>query len=246
MKSSFCLLCLLFLLIGCQNQDKLTFEPIRIESNAADNCSIRITIPKAIDDTKLARVVNRALEEEVISLLHFDEAARVSDIPTAITSFTSGFETLQKRYQDETTPWEARIEAVVSYENAAVLTIALDAFIFTGGAHGYSSERLLNFDKSKGNELENWQLFKDSLGFQQMAELQFRTKEKIPTGQSINHTGFMFEEDVFHLPENMGFTEKGLKLLYNQYEISSFADGALEMVLPYDEVQKFLAPDLKL
>lgn len=246
MKSSICFICMLLLLIGCQNHDKLTFEPVLIQSESNVNCTIQIKIPQAIDDTKLARVVNTALREEVISLLHFDEESEVSDINTAMASFESGFEILQQRYADETTPWEAKIDAEITFENASILSIALNAFLFTGGAHGYSSEHFLNFDKIEGHELENWQLFKNSEAFQHLAESKFRAQENIPPDKPINHTGFMFEEDSFYLPENIGFTEKGLTLLYNQYEISSFADGTLELVLPFEEIQKFMATETKL
>lgn len=246
MKSSICFICTLLLLIGCQNHDKLTFEPVLIQSEDSDNCSIQIKIPQAIEDTKLARVINTALREEVISLLHFDEESEVSDINAAMASFKSGFEILQQRYADETTPWEAKIDAEVTFENASILSVALNAYIFTGGAHGYSSERFLNFDKVQGDELENWQLFKNYEEFQQLAELKFRAQEHIPADKPINYTGFMFEEDSFYLPENIGFTKDGLTLLYNQYEVSSFADGILELVLPFEEVQKFVVPEIKL
>ena len=240
MRFSFCFF--LFLLFGCQNEDKLTFEPYHIETEACVDCTkINISLPKAINQGKLARTINTALREEVISLLHFDDESEVLDIETAITSFKAGFLVLQERYEDETTPWEAKIDSEITFEDSSLLTIALDAYIFTGGAHGYTSKRFLNFDKVKGVELENWQLFKDGLAFQKLAERKFRTKEKIPLDKPINYTGFMFEQDSFYLPENIGFTEKGIKLLYNQYEVSSFAEGTIELVLPHTEIKKYLA-----
>ena len=42
----------------------------------------------------------------------------------------------------------------------------------------------------------------------------------------------MFEEDRFSLPENLGFTPGGLELLYNPYEVASYADGPISLVLP--------------
>ena len=161
MKSSNILFLVLLLLISCQNEDKLTFEPYRIETGVCATCTkINISIPKAIDENKLAHTINATLREEVITLLHFDDELEVSDIDTAVASFESGFSRLQKKYEDETTPWEAKIDSEITFENKALLTISLDAYIFTGGAHGYTSKRFLNFDKIKGVELENWQLFK--------------------------------------------------------------------------------------
>jgi hypothetical protein len=55
----------------------------------------------------------------------------------------------------------------------------------------------------------------------------------------------MFEKDHFYLPENIGFTEKGIKLLYNQYEVASYADGPIELTLPYKDIRKFLSGNIK-
>lgn len=246
MKPSYCVFLLFLFLIGCQNESKLTFEPYLVETEPCDNCpKIDISLPKAIDNNRLARTINTALQEEVISLLHFDDESEITDINSVIKSFGKGFLDLQERYEDETTPWEAKIDSKITFEDSHILTIVLDAYIFTGGAHGYTSKRFLNFDKVKGAELENWQLFKDSIAFRNLAERKFRAKENIPQDKPINYTGFMFEQDSFYLPENIGFTEKGMKLLYNQYEVSTFAEGTIELVLPYQEVQKFLKLKVK-
>jgi hypothetical protein len=55
----------------------------------------------------------------------------------------------------------------------------------------------------------------------------------------------MFEKDSFYLPENIGFTKEGVKLLYNQYEVASYADGTIELTLPYNEVKKYLSTKIK-
>ena len=70
------------------------------------------------------------------------------------------------------TSWEAKIEGKITFENPVLLTIELNTYLFTGGAHGYTSRRFLNFDKTKGKELENWQLFRDRVDFEKFAELK--------------------------------------------------------------------------
>lgn len=181
------------------------------------------------------------MREEVISLLSYEEEQLVTDIPDALSSFNLGFEELSKMFPNETMPWEARIKGDVIFENRELLTIGLSSYIFTGGAHGYGSTRFLNFDKSGGEELESKMLFKNLEKFQEYAETKFRIQENIPAQESINSTGFMFEQDSFYLPENIGFTREGLILLYNPYEVASYADGTIELTLPLDEVKKFLA-----
>lgn len=241
MKYLFSSLVLALLLLGCKNENKLTFEPKSMESEVCSNCpEVTIQIPKALDKTKIAETINTALKEEVISLLLYDDELDVSTVQDAIVSFKNGYLELQKLYSDETTKWEASIQGEVTYEDKNLLTIVLNTYLFTGGAHGYTSKQFLNFEKNKAIELDNSELFKDEADFRSFAESIFRKKEQIPQGESINATGFMFEKGSFHLPENIGFTEEGLTLLYNPYEVASFADGTIELVLPHTEVKKYL------
>jgi len=234
------LLCVISL-FSCKNENTLTFEPFLLEKATCTNCpKVSIDIPKAIEKNKISGIINTALEEEIISLLLYDDEIEVASIQEAIASFKKGFHELQELYTDETSIWEATINGVISYENASIITVELNTYIFTGGAHGYTSVRLLNFNKKMGSELENEELFKNSTDFQKYAEAKFRNQENILQDIPINDTGFMFDNNSFYLPENIGYTEKGLKLIYNQYEVASYADGTIELILPYDEIKKFL------
>ena len=88
--------------------------------------------------------------------------------------------------------------------------------------------------------METMELFKDPLEFQSFAEGKFRDQEKIPVNGSINATGFMFEDDKFYLPENIGFTQEGLQLFYEQYEVASYADGPIILTLKFKELEPYL------
>ena len=232
------------LLLGCQKkEDRLTFKPLVLtEEDCADCPKVSIAIPQAVQRTRTASTVNTALREEIISQLLFDEDIEVLNLEDALLSFKNGYTELKNLYAEETTPWEAQIEGKVVYEDETLLTLQLNSYIFTGGAHGYSAQRFLNFDKKRGVELENWQLFQNRKGFQQFVEAKFREQEAIPKDASINQTGLMFESNRFYLPENIGFTEEGIQLLYNPYEVASYADGPIVLTLPFKEVEPFLAP----
>ncbi|MDG1871842.1 MAG: RsiV family protein, partial [Flavobacterium sp.] len=82
--------------------------------------------------------------------------------------------------------------------------------------------------------------FKNYKEFEAFAEKKFRFQFKIPANHGINATKFMFEDDKFQLPLNMFFTDKGLLLYYNRYEIASYADGPQELLLTYDELKGYL------
>ncbi|MBT9187202.1 DUF3298 and DUF4163 domain-containing protein [Zobellia russellii] len=234
---------ILFLaLVGCQNENKLTFETLKLDETRCSECpSVEINIPKAIEDSKIATNINNAINEEIIETLNYDDELEATTIKDAVESFSNGYWELKKLYPEEATSWEAKIEGSVSYEDADFLTVELNSYIFTGGAHGYSSQHFLNFDKNKGKELENWEIFKDREDFEKFAEEKFRNQEHIPLDGPINSTGFMFERDMFYLPENIGFTEEGIKLLYNPYEVASYADGPIVLTLSFADAKPYLA-----
>lgn len=247
MKKTPYLIFLLLIAFGCENGNNLTFEPMELQGENCKDCpNIEINVPKALDDTAVAKTINRSLEEEMISLLSFgDGEEEITGIQSAMTSFTDSFKELNERFPDETPSWEAKINGTIVYEDPQMITIQVESYTYTGGAHGYGSTSYLNFDKQSGAELENWELFEDLEGFEKFAETKFRIQEDIPQDENINATGFMFDGDVFHLSNNMGYTKDGFQLIYNQYEVASYADGPIVLVLPYNEINLYLKQKVK-
>lgn len=230
------------LLCSCVSDEKLTFNTEHFSNEACEECAIvDIELPVPTQNRKIGRTISNSMNEEVIALLLFEEKKSIRTIPQAINSFESGYKDLIREFPDESIPWEARIKGEVIYENQHLISIRLNSYLFTGGAHGYGSTHFLNFNKKNGEELGRNDLIKNRDKFEEFAEMKFRKQESIPDGASINSTGFMFDRDDFYLPENIGFTEEGLQLLYNPYEVASYADGVIELTLPYKEVQEFLA-----
>jgi len=232
-------------LISCQTESKLTFEPVQLQGENCEGCpKIEINIPNALDDSPVSEAINRSFHEEIISILSFTEDKTIDSADKALQSFTDSYKELKVKFPDEV-QWEAKIDGEVVYEDENIITLVLNSYSFTGGAHGYASTSFLNFDKRKGTELENWELFDDLDGFEDFAETKFRIQEKIPQDANINATGFMFEGDSFHLANNIGYTKEGIQLIYNQYEVASYADGPIVLILPFTEINLYLKRKVK-
>lgn len=212
------------------------------EAAACEDCPlVRISIPEADDKSALGTSVNRAIREEIIELLDFDQDKNAGDIPQAIEAFTKGFQNLQEEFPEELTGWEAKVDGIKSYEDPAVLTIKLSTYVFTGGAHGYGATTYLNFDKKTGKEISGSELFKDPDAFKEFAEIAFRKQYDISSGAPINSTGFMFQANRFILPENIGLTAESVVLHFNPYEAASYADGSLILEIPMEEALPYLS-----
>ena len=140
----------------------------------------------------------------------------------------------------ESVKWEVTIDGSILSRHKEMICIQLDSYMFTGGAHGYNATNFINFNLKSGDELYPSDLIKDINKFALIAEKIFRKQENIPLDKNINSTGFMFENDQFHLPENIGFTENEIILIYNQYEVASYADGQKTIEIPLSQIKELL------
>jgi len=234
---------LLIALIGCETSSELTTEPLILDGNDCDSCAkIHIEVPQVVDELKIAETINRAIDEELIYFLKFEGDEAISSVNEAIASFNTSYQDMIEEFGETASAWEAEVQGFIGYDTKQLVTVNLDTYSFTGGAHGYSARIYLNFDKELGEELDPIDLFEDSEGFLRLAEQSFRKQHGIAKKANINSTGFMFENDSFHLPDNIGFEEEGLNLHYNQYEVASYADGPLTFTIPFQDANAFLKP----
>lgn len=234
----------LFLFISCEKE--LTFENQSFEKKTTlackDKCPyINVRVPIAKDVPIVADSINKKVFSVLKEIVYFGEKPySATDYNGLVTSFIESYEKLQKDFPGDSFGWEAQIDGEVKYSSENIINIEIKHYTYTGGAHGYQGMRSLLFDPKTGKIITQNQLFKDRNAFKTFVEKKFRTKYNIPESGSINATGFMFEGDTFQLPQNLFYTDKGLLLFYNPYEVASYADGTKELLLSYKEVNEYL------
>ena len=235
---------LLFLMARCENE--LAFEDQSFSKKTTLPCKgscphITLKIPIAKDVPIVADSINKKVFSVLKEIIYFGEKPYAStDYDGLLTSFIGSYEKLQKDFPKDTFGWEGEIEGNVKYLSDSILNIEIKHYTYTGGAHGYQGLRSLNFDPATGKYISNKKLFKNSNLFKAFAEKKFKAKYNIPENQPINATGFLFEDDKFQLPQNIFYTEKGLLLYYNPYEVTAYADGPKEILLSYKEINNYL------
>jgi hypothetical protein len=236
---------LLFSAAQCSNE--LVFEEESFQKKTTmpckENCpSISVKIPVANAVPVVADSINKKVFSVMKEIIYFGEKPyTATDYNGLLASFIDSYDKLQKEFPNDKFGWEADIEGNVKYQSDTVLNIEIKHYTYTGGAHGYQGLRSLLFDPNTGKSISNDELFNDKTAFKAFAEKKFRAKYKIPANKSINATGLMFEKEKFQLPQNIFYTDKGLLLYYNSYEAASYADGPKELLLPYTEVNDYLA-----
>lgn len=134
---------------------------------------------------------------------------------------------------------------MVMYEDERSVTLADFASAYTGGAHNMYSTSLICFDKKTGKKLQ----LKDVLTadgikvlpayLDRVARLQYDITNQKP----LDENNFFVKQ--IKPSENFYLTSTGIGFLYPPYELKSFADGEINLLVPLSALGKYLQPAFK-
>ncbi|MCB4798030.1 DUF3298 and DUF4163 domain-containing protein [Neotamlana laminarinivorans] len=229
-------ICFFFIcLTSCEKEQKsISFKEKTITTNS--NKLVEVNTIEADGDSEVATKLNNTLKKSIISALHFGNLVddiTASSIEESIDEFNAAYIEFSKEFEVATPPWEAQIDTEVLYQSSEIISIAITTYTFAGGAHGNTYIAFKNFNPETGNTLQNQELFSDFNGFKTLAKNYFN--------KSIEDKSILFDPEKFDLPKNIAFTDEGLVLLYNIYEIGPYVAGITEFLIPYDIVAPYLA-----
>ena len=251
MKKTILILSFLFLLVSCKDEkiekkQQIEFKQEKFEkeltlASGKDSTTVKVKIPIAIGKSIATDSINNKVFSMVKEIVYFDEKPlKSNDYNVLLSSFITSYQKFVNDFTDYQIPWEATVDGKVIYQSDAVICIEINHYSFTGGAHGNGGLQSLIADAKTGKMIPNNKLFKNTNEFKAFAEKEFRNTYKIPEKGSINQTGMQFEDEQFHLPQNIFFTDKGLLLYYNQYEIAAYVDGTKQLLFPYEKIIDYL------
>lgn len=221
-----------FLLFSCNEDPKLVFYETSFTTE--ENSMVEVILPLANGtDETLTNTINNTIKIHVINALKIggQEAENSQTIEESIRNFNTNFETFKKDFP-EAHPWDAQIDGEVMYQSSEIISISLSSYLNTGGAHGNLNITFLNFDAETGKPIKNEDLISNLEAFKKTAEIYFE--------DTVEDKDILFDPASFQLPENIGFNEEGMILLYNTYEVAPYATGIIEFTIPYDEIRSVL------
>tara|TARA_R100001369_G_C3314205_1_gene167818 strand:+ start:841 stop:1602 length:762 start_codon:yes stop_codon:yes gene_type:complete len=235
-------------IIGCKKEQSLSFSSENFSEKELPNCKtvicpeITINYFTVSGEESVSTAINAELKKFIVSSLQIGEKpVETNSIDKASSNFIKTYRKHSAEFPDMAAAYFAEINVRKSLNTPEILSVELQQYKFTGGAHGYGSTTFANFDPKTGELLQQKDLFNDVEGFKHFAETAFRKQHNISEEESINSTGFWFENDTFYLPETVGFTKDDIIIIYNQYNIASYADGPIELKLPIEKAKEFLA-----
>ena len=227
----FFILCVLGILFSCKKEVSITFSENNLTSE--NNSIVEVNIPLVNENNDIGKSINSAIKDYVIDALQIGESDIVSNsVEETIESFNQEYSNFANEFPDSAQEWEAQIDGEVIFKTQDIISVSLTSYTSTGGAHGNLNISFLNFDATTGELIENSKLFTDIDVFKTIAENHFNT--------NLEDEDVSLDEGTFQLPKNIGYSEDGIILLYNTYEIAPYSTGIIEFVIPFEEVNSLL------
>lgn len=223
--------------------DSLDYEMKAYEKRlveGTDTTEIVLNVPVFKTKSVVTDSISKLILKEVSGLSYIDSLPQPKDFDAVCTNFITNYKNSLEEDPEFTSAWQVYHTASVDYQSSKLLNLTIDYYGFTGGAHGNGGSYSFFIDVKTGKQIKKESLFRDLKGFTKLAEKHFRKQQNVPANVNINETGYWFTDEKFHLPKNIFLNDTGVKLIYNQYEVASYAEGPIEVLIPYKEADKYL------
>ncbi len=157
-------------------------------------------------------------------------------------AFISEFESFVAESPDFSMGWSFDAKVDVSIIVDSLISLVASNESFAGGAHGSYGTYFINVDPKTGKRVTLSDLLKP--GYQvallKAGEQEFRNALELLDSVTYSDAGYEFPNDVFQLNDNYGFTNEGIRFVFNIYEVAPYVLGAQDFVIPYEKIEDWL------
>lgn len=234
-KTLYYLFCFAFFYACKTDIQPLTFESISVENDFEADISLIYDEVKPNND--LTKSINNTIKSQIINSIDPDENG--GSLETTLKKFNTEYLNFIDEFPDASSAkWELHTETEKMYQSDAIITMAISTYEYRGGAHGNDQIKLININTKNGELIKIPELINDTLKLKKVAQHYF-IKELETNNKSEKLEDYFFGRP-FQLPENIGLSEEGLIMLYNTYEIASYAQGYTEFIIPFEDALTLL------
>lgn len=241
---------LLFILImifsSCNKQAIPEFEIIEF-NKTVNNCDsgscvdIHLKYYLMKEDYPASKVFNPIMGNRVFSIMSYQDEQKSKSNEEIVNRVIKDYKAFKLEFPEAATGgYMQNTDSEITFESSQLISVLLTSDVYSGGAHGSHVKEFINFNPKTGEEIEVYDMIQQKNEFNKLVENKLRTKLEMSSSDKWSDFTFI---DEFTLPTNMGLTDEGILLIYNEYEILSFADGITELLIDNEELSTFM--DLK-
>lgn len=135
------------------------------------------------------------------------------------------------------------ISYVVMLDNPEFLSVLFQKAFYTGKAHSNISYEAMNYNLNTGEKLELNDLFLPGVDFlQYLSQISRRDLNQLPLAAPFIIEDRTQPSEMNY--KNFSFTDKGLVLTFEPYQVGTYSSGLPTVTIPYSELKAVMAPEL--
>lgn len=174
-------------------------------------------------------LINNQITMNVNGYVKYTDYLHEQAIKTYIDSQTDGF---------PFHPYEAYMKYNIAYNENCFLSVYIDKYEFTGGAHGSTVRSSDTWELSSGTNIPLYTFFKRGTDYERLL-----TEEIIKQAEyNMKQNPGIYFDDYKNLilknfnQQNFYLTPQGLVIYYQQYDIAPYSTGIVEFTIPYKTI----------
>lgn len=227
-KRSFLGFILVFLVLAvpvfAEEINKIDVVEKSIEENT-DKYDVKIKYPMVVGDKKeVVEKINKTIEDYTLEWLN--------DLKLLVQEYSKNYEEAGAKM-----PKMEAYSLFESFNTDEVISLPVNYYQYTGGAHGLTTKVSYNYDLKSGKEIKLKDLFKE--GFDYKSIIDKKVREDIEKEKDIYfENGALFKG----VNENQAYylNKDGIIVYFQQYEIAPYSSGIREFKIPYGELSEGL------
>lgn len=235
-------------LLGCTNAAAPASKPltVTIKSYTNKNClhdsicaEINLSYPLVSggSDSNAVRRLNDSIQTAVYLAANADASL---PLKPALDSASRQLYSLLKGDSDAGTAigmsYTMELNSKLLFNSERWLSVEMNGYSFTGGAHGYYYTVLNTFDLKTAESLRLSDLVSDTTALRTLLETEFvrAHREDIPDGKLADM--LLMPDEPLALPMNYCLLPTGIRFLYNPYEVAAYALGQTDITLTWEQL----------
>lgn len=217
--------------IGKLKSERETFERRASGCTEEEECA-SVSVTREVFEQRPA--LNRAVLQRMIRQLqgNGEDQTSASNLEEVADSFLAE---AARGHGGSSARWQLTGEAKRLARRGDLLTVEIDSYLYTGGAHGMPTTHWLNWDLASDQEVPLAQVIREGQERDFWEEAQAthrRWLDKQPeTNREFRQTWPFRRSDDFR------FDDKGLILLYNVYALGPYVLGPVELTIPWKDLR---------
>ena len=208
-----------------------------------ENCArIKIEFPQitVFENSEVKDRINNSIK----SLYSMNQNADPDSINfnEEMDNFIQDYEEFSSEFPDAFQSWFIEKTGNVKLNKAYIFSIDYMEYSYTGGAHANTFVTFKNFKLKDGEEITLDEIVppRNQIELTKIGENEFRILKELTQEADLGQAGFWFENNEFYLNENFLITDSTLVFYYNNYEITAYAFGPTELVIPFSKIKSLI------